>query len=99
MSEKSEKLVSDVKVLVSDAGGLLRAGTAGASDRFAQLEAAAMEKARAAADKASAAAKVAAEKAGAAAKVTDDYVHVHPWTAIGIAAGVGLVLGVLIGRR
>lgn len=88
MNEKSEKLVSDVKVLVSDAGSLVRAGTAGAGERLAQLEAVAAEKAR-----------LAAEKAGAAAKVADDYVHVHPWTAIGISAGVGLVLGVLIGRR
>jgi ElaB/YqjD/DUF883 family membrane-anchored ribosome-binding protein len=88
MSEKSEKLASDVKLLVSDAGGLVRAGAAGAADRLAQLEGAAAEKAR-----------LAAEKAGAAAKVADDYVHVHPWTAIGISAGVGLVLGVLIGRR
>ena len=88
MSEKSEKLVSDVKLLVSDAGGLVRAGTAGVGERLAQLEAAATQKAR-----------LAAEKAEAAAKVADDYVHVHPWTAIGISASVGLVLGVLIGRR
>jgi ElaB/YqjD/DUF883 family membrane-anchored ribosome-binding protein len=88
MGERSEKLMSDVKVLVSDAGGLVRASTMEASDRLAQLEAAAAEKAR-----------VAAEKARAAAQATDDYVHVHPWTAIGISAGIGLILGVLIGRR
>ena len=35
----------------------------------------------------------------AAAKATDEYVHVHPWQAIGIAASVGVVVGVLIGRR
>ena len=88
MSERSEKLVSDVKVLVSDAGGLVRASAAEAGDRLLQLENAAADKAR-----------LAAEKARAAARATDDYVHVHPWTAIGIAAGVGLMLGVLIGRR
>ena len=54
MSEKSEKLVSDVKLLVSDAGGLLRAGTAGAGEKLAQLEAAAAQKARLAAEKAQA---------------------------------------------
>ncbi|MDQ1316092.1 MAG: hypothetical protein QG662_2201, partial [Pseudomonadota bacterium] len=35
----------------------------------------------------------------AAAKATDEYVHVHPWQAIGVAASVGVVIGLLIGRR
>jgi len=30
---------------------------------------------------------------------TDEYVHEHPWRAIGIAAGVGLLVGMLIARR
>ena len=29
----------------------------------------------------------------------DAYVHENPWQSIGIAAAIGLVLGVLIGRR
>ena len=33
------------------------------------------------------------------AKTTDTYVHENPWRAVGIAAGVGLLLGLLIGRR
>jgi len=35
----------------------------------------------------------------AAAKATDEYVHVHPWQAIGAGAAVGLLVGLLIGRR
>ncbi|MDP1634644.1 MAG: DUF883 domain-containing protein, partial [Gallionellaceae bacterium] len=35
----------------------------------------------------------------AAAKATDVYVHENPWRVIGAAAGVGLVVGLLIGRR
>jgi ElaB/YqjD/DUF883 family membrane-anchored ribosome-binding protein len=38
-------------------------------------------------------------KAKAAAEATDTYVHENPWQAVGIAAGVGLVIGLLIGRR
>jgi ElaB/YqjD/DUF883 family membrane-anchored ribosome-binding protein len=34
-----------------------------------------------------------------AAKATDVYVHENPWKAVGVAAGVGLVIGLLIGRR
>jgi ElaB/YqjD/DUF883 family membrane-anchored ribosome-binding protein len=33
------------------------------------------------------------------AQAADGYVHERPWTALGIAAAVGLVLGVLSTRR
>ena len=39
------------------------------------------------------------EKGKVAAKVTDEYVHENPWKAIGVSAGIGLVIGLLIGRR
>ena len=34
-----------------------------------------------------------------AANTTDEYVHTNPWQAVGIAAGVGVLLGMLIARR
>jgi ElaB/YqjD/DUF883 family membrane-anchored ribosome-binding protein len=30
---------------------------------------------------------------------TDEYVHENPWPSIGVAVGVGFVVGLLIGRR
>ncbi len=39
------------------------------------------------------------DKTRAAAETTDHYVHENPWTVIGIAAGVGLVLGLLLAPR
>ncbi|RAR64716.1 ElaB/YqjD/DUF883 family membrane-anchored ribosome-binding protein [Onishia taeanensis] len=33
------------------------------------------------------------------ADACDQYVHDNPWTSIGIGAGVGVVIGMLIGRR
>jgi ElaB/YqjD/DUF883 family membrane-anchored ribosome-binding protein len=38
-------------------------------------------------------------KTKAAAKATDEYVHESPWTAIGVAGAVGLLVGLIIGRR
>jgi ElaB/YqjD/DUF883 family membrane-anchored ribosome-binding protein len=29
----------------------------------------------------------------------DRYVHDHPWTSVGLGAAVGIVIGMLIGRR
>jgi ElaB/YqjD/DUF883 family membrane-anchored ribosome-binding protein len=39
------------------------------------------------------------EQAEAAARVTDEYVHGHPWPAIAVGVGAGLLLGLLIVRR
>jgi ElaB/YqjD/DUF883 family membrane-anchored ribosome-binding protein len=39
------------------------------------------------------------ERARRAARHTDEYVHEHPWHAVGVAAALGLVVGVLIARR
>jgi ElaB/YqjD/DUF883 family membrane-anchored ribosome-binding protein len=41
----------------------------------------------------------AVDRAKEAARATDDYVHSHPWQAIGIAAGVGVAIGLLLNRR
>jgi ElaB/YqjD/DUF883 family membrane-anchored ribosome-binding protein len=41
----------------------------------------------------------AAYNARRAARATDHAVHEHPYTAMGIAAGVGLLIGMLIARR
>jgi len=43
--------------------------------------------------------KQGAECAREAAQQADQFVHEKPWQAVGIAAAVGLVAGLLIGRR
>jgi len=37
-------------------------------------------------------------KTKAAAEATDAYVHENPWKVVGMAAGLGLVIGLLLGR-
>jgi ElaB/YqjD/DUF883 family membrane-anchored ribosome-binding protein len=39
------------------------------------------------------------EKAVESAKATDEMIHDHPYRAIGIALGVGALVGYLLGRR
>ena len=34
-----------------------------------------------------------------AMNATDDYVHDNPWSSIGAAAAIGMLVGVLLGRR
>ena len=33
------------------------------------------------------------------ANAADEYVHEHPWSAVGVAAGIGLIVGLLMSRR
>ena len=39
------------------------------------------------------------DKTKAAARATDDYVKTNPWQAVGIAASIGFLIGVMINRR
>ena len=38
-------------------------------------------------------------RAREAGRAADDYVHENPWSSVGIAAGVGFLIGLLVGRR
>ena len=39
------------------------------------------------------------QKTRACLRTTDTYVRGNPWQAVGIAAGIGLLIGLLVGRR
>ena len=39
------------------------------------------------------------EKAGDAARELNGRVHDNPWAAVGVAAGVGLLAGILLARK
>ena len=94
-----EKLVADFKIVVADAEELLRATAGQAGDKMVDLRAKLQDHLYAAKQKLADAEAAVVEKTKAVARATDDYVHDNPWRSIGIAAGVGFVVGLLIGRR
>ncbi len=94
-----EQLVRDFKILVADAESLLKATAGQSGEAVAAMRAKVGESLAVAKVKLTEAEQLALEKAKAAAAATDEYVHEHPWHAVGVAAGVGLVIGLLIGRR
>ena len=91
-----DRLVSDLKTLVADAEELLKATASQAGDKIGvarqKIEQSLIEGKKALAD----VEKNLVQKSKEAADVADDYVRENPWNAVGIAAGVGLVLGLLI---
>ncbi len=94
-----EKLISDFKVVVADAEALLKASAGQGGEALAAVRARVEDSLAVAKSKMLDAEEELLEKTRVAAKATDEYVHEHPWNAVGIAAGVGLLLGLLISRR
>ena len=100
MSNSSkQKLVSDMKVVVSDAEEILRATAGVAGEKMVDLRERIGERLRDAKLRIADAEAALVDKTKAAARATDDYVNENPWQAVGIAAGIGLLLGIIIGRR
>lgn len=97
--ESQEKLVTNIKGVISDAEEVLSATTGQAGEKIADLRARAQIRLSDAKERLVDAEAALRDKTRAAAQATDDYVHESPWTAIGIAAGVGVLVGLLAGRR
>jgi ElaB/YqjD/DUF883 family membrane-anchored ribosome-binding protein len=94
-----EQLVADMKTVIADAEELLKATAGAAGDRIAAARARAELTVRNAKAKLADLNAEMVDRAKDAARTTDDYVHEHPWQAIGLAAAAGLVAGLLISRR
>ncbi|HEY9210566.1 MAG TPA: DUF883 family protein [Methylotenera sp.] len=94
-----EQLISDFKVVIADAEALIKATANQGGEAVVHLRAKAEESLAVAKVKLSEAQDALVEKGKIAAQATDNYVHEKPWHAVGIAAGIGLVVGLLIGRR
>ncbi len=98
-SAPNEKLVSDLKAVVADAEELLRDTAHQTGEKVSQLRARIEERLAKTRARLSEAEHALMDKGRAMARTTDDFVHEEPWKSVGIAALIGLAVGVLIGRR
>lgn len=94
-----ERLVADAKVVLDDVEALLKQAASASGQQAQELRDRASEALRRARGKLHEAQVAVTENAKAAARATDDWVHEHPWGAIGVAAGVGFLVGLLVSRR
>ena len=93
------ELITDAKTLMSDADEIVKSMAGASGEKLADLGEKLRAKLRIAKEKVADAQYAVADKAKAAARATDDYVHDNPWQAVGAAAAVGFVLGLLVNRR
>ena len=94
-----ERVLNDLKSLARDSEDLMKATASDVSDKVKEARsrlAAALERARNTCNELQAqtvaTAKVAARK-------TDLAIREHPYESVGVAFGVGLLIGVLVGRK
>jgi ElaB/YqjD/DUF883 family membrane-anchored ribosome-binding protein len=95
----TDKFKHDMHAVVVDAGELLKATAGQSGERIEKIRAKAERSLRSVRHRLQETGQAVQAKARDAAISVDDQVHKNPWSAVGVAAGVGLVVGILIGRR
>ncbi len=93
--EANQRLAGDLKLVMRDAEELLKATAGEAGEKVKEVRsrlATALESAKATCERWQ-------DKTVQAAKATDQVIREHPYESIGVAFGVGLLIGVLVGRR
>jgi ElaB/YqjD/DUF883 family membrane-anchored ribosome-binding protein len=91
----TEQLLQDLRAVVNDGEELLKAGMAELGERGMVAK----EKLAAALEMAKETQRKLQERAIASARATDRAIREHPYESIGIAFGVGLLLGVVLNRK
>jgi ElaB/YqjD/DUF883 family membrane-anchored ribosome-binding protein len=94
-----DKLLEDLQTVVRDADALLRATSAQTGEKIQEIRGRAEQSLKQARVRLAEVEELALERAKQAAGAADEYVRENPWQSIGIAAGVGLLLGLLVSRR
>ena len=95
----TDRLMSDLRTVLEDAEALLTATAGQAGEKIQRARERAQETVKVARERLADTQEEVVKRARAAAKETDTYVHDNPWQAVGIAAGVAFIIGVLVSRR
>jgi ElaB/YqjD/DUF883 family membrane-anchored ribosome-binding protein len=97
--EVRDQLVEDFKKVIGDAEELLKVTASATGAKVDAVRERAEENLRAAHRKLDALESEMMDRTRAAAKATDTLVHENPWQAVAIAGAIGLLFGMLSGRR
>ena len=94
-AKANERLANDLKTLMHDAQELMKVTAGAAGEKVTEMR----DRLTAAIETAKENCEQWEENTVAAAKATDRTIREHPYESIGIAFGVGLLLGFLIRRK
>ena len=99
LESTKDNLMSEFRNLIAEGESLLRATSNLSGEALANAREQFRSQLATARAKVNDYTEVARARGREAAIMADDYVHENPWAAIGVAAGVGFVIGALISRR
>lgn len=88
MEAPADRLLDELRAVIGDAEELLRVTADQAGPRVQEVRARAEESLR-----------NAREHLQGAGRQLDSQVRANPWAAVGIAAGIGLIAGILLSRK
>lgn len=93
-----DQLVDDFAAVLNEAEDLLQKASTESGDRARDLRDQVQAKLLSAKLRLQEIQGDAVDRAKDAARATDDYVHDNPWQAVGVAAAVGLIAGLVMSR-
>ena len=88
METPADRFMNELRNVIADAEELLRVTAGEAGPKIQEARARAEESLRSARD-----------HLQGAGRQLDSQVREHPWAAVGIAAGIGLIVGILMSRK
>jgi ElaB/YqjD/DUF883 family membrane-anchored ribosome-binding protein len=94
-----DQLMADLKTVIADAEAWLRHGSSLSGEELKAAKAKFERTIVNAKDDLIKLEQAVVEKTKVAAKATDEYVKENPWTAVGVGAAVGVLVGMLIARK
>jgi len=93
------RMAGDFNAVITDSENLLKAAAEVSGEGFTVARAKFEEKLRIARASLADASRAAVGTARETAAAADEYLHASPWTAIGVAAAAGILIGFLAARR
>lgn len=94
MQNETDKLMKDLRLVAQDAEDLIRATAGEVNEKTKQARARLMQTL----EKAKATGHELQLKAAEKVKVADEVIREHPYESLGVAFGLGLLLGVIVNR-
>ena len=99
ISSNADQLIGEFKALMADAEALIKATEDHPSETIGSIRNKALETLSGAKESISQLDGSLTDKAKVVAEGADDFVHRNPWEAVGVAAGLGILIGLLIRRH
>jgi ElaB/YqjD/DUF883 family membrane-anchored ribosome-binding protein len=98
-----DQLVNEFNTVVADTEHLLKSISTAGGEKAQAMRSAVEENLKTARERLQALEQAVEARTRSAVKATDQYVHGHPWQSIAVASGiaaiVGIVVGLLLNRR